>query len=55
MGNNLKVELFHCFAFFGSYGPFLHLSDVILTRFPQFERHFDAKEATTPKKRKTVN
>ena len=49
-GNNLKVKLFHIFAFFGSYDPFLHQNDVISTHFAQFERHFDAKEATTSKK-----
>ena len=54
-GNNLKVKLSHSFALFGNYDPFLHQNDVILTRFALFERHFDAKEATTPKKRKTVN
>ena len=35
--NNLKVNFFHIFAFFGSYDPFLHQNDVILTRFDQFE------------------
>ena len=49
-GNNLKVKLFHSFALFGNYDPFLHQNDVILTRFALFERHFDAKEATTSKK-----
>ena len=36
-GNNLKVKLFHIFAFFGSYDPFLHQNDVISTHFAQFE------------------
>ena len=36
-GNNLNVKFFHVFAFFGSWGLFLHKNYVIFSRFDQFE------------------